>query len=408
MRISNHFLVGIFILVLIALNIYIIPQQKKEQLELENKAVWEIPTSVDLDLNYVVFSPNSLIQSLNNTLHFQLQSFDTKTGKRIQTKVFSKEIGVAQQVVCIEDALYVVFATSSIYKLDARTLEVLWRTDWKLGIYNWIDISVEQSKDLLLIASSNPYLNLYTFIKQETGEIYTQQRKQQSSMVENTISDIFSPLKQNNWSAYYNFKQNKLVFDSANKDILLLGNNYLMDLNDSLKLTSFAYGSKYLQKTHERSSIEIPFRTKEKLFYLTTGKTDSDVKEITSIQTSAQNIIFRFETKEKRAPTEALDFVDYSFLKKGARYTHLNIHNIAASPKAYLSDAYFVALDVRLHSQSHQEIFIIDLNDLNSQQSFYLPLEQDLLALFCDQKQVYALVRKADKKTYWLAVAIDS
>jgi hypothetical protein len=409
MRISNNFLIGIFIIALISLNLYVIPQQKKVQLELDNKVVWEIPTSADIFSDYVLLSPNSLIQSVNTGLHFELQSFDLKTGKQIHSKVFLKEDNLVSSVICIENALYVVFATSGIYKLDATTLEVIWRTDWKVEIYNWAKINVEQSKDLILVSYSNHYWNFYTFIKQNTGETYYHQMIDKTTIIENDITGIFSPLKHSNWGAYYNFKNNKFVLDTTNKDIMYIGDNYLMDISDPLKLISFAYGSNSRKYTHQRNNLGTPFLTRKKALFLESGIIASYRKEITNIQAKNQSIVFRFENKKEYTTSNKKNYsknLNYAFLKKGAPHAGLDIQNIAATPQAYLSDDYFVALDASAPSQSHREIMIIDLNTLSLKQSFYLPLEQDLLELFCDKEQVYALVRKADKKTYWLAVPI--
>ncbi|MBL4650968.1 MAG: hypothetical protein JKY03_14650 [Aureispira sp.] len=406
MRISNKLLIGLFIIVLIALNFYVIPQQKKVQLELDNKVVWEIPTSINVPLDYTLLSSNSLIQSVSTGLHFQLQSFDLKTGKQMHSKVFLKEVGSASNVICIEDALYVIFATSGIYKLDATTLEVIWRIDWKVEIYNWAKINVEQSKDLILVSYFNHYWNFYTFIKQNTGEIYYQKMIDKTVIIENDITDIFSPLKHSNWGAYYNYKNSNFVLDTTNKDILSIGDNYLMDISDQLKLTSFAYGPNSRKYTYQRSNLGMPFLSRTKALFLESEITASYKKEITTIQANARSSIFCFEYKEKYASSNNTNLVDYVFLKKDAPHANLSIHNIAASPQAYVSTNYFVALQPKHQSQSHQEVLILDLNTLSLKQSFYLPLKQDLLKLFCDQNQVYALVRKADGKTYWLAVSI--
>jgi hypothetical protein len=408
MRISNPLLIGIFIILLVALNTYVIPEQRKVQLQLDKKVIWEIPTAVDIILDYTLLGPNSLIQSVSTESHFQLQSFDLKTGKLIQTKVFSEEIGLAHQVECIENALYVVFANSSIYKLDATTLEIRWKTDWKLEVYDWISISIEASKDLILIAAFNPYSNFYTFIEQETGAIYARQKREQEYIVEEPIAAIFEQQGDINWGTYYNFKNNKFIFDTIWKSIHFIEDDYLMDISNPLTLTSFAINSeRYIyKKTYERSYVTRPFVERKKALYLKTGLKRAFSKELTNIQTSTQSIVFCFQEKEDQAALYDLHTVNYVFLGKDAPYADLSIQNMAYSPRAYASEDYFVALELSTQAKSHQEILLIDLNDLGIKESFYAPSDQVVLKLFCDQKQVYALVQKPDKKTYWLAVPI--
>jgi hypothetical protein len=407
MRISNKILIGLFILVLIALNLHIIPQQRKVQLELEKNAIWKIPTLVDISLGYVLFSPNSLIQSFSNEHKFKLQSFDLKTGELMHTKVFSKEIGAANKVVCIKEALYVVFATSGIYKLDATTLEVIWRTDWSLEVYNWEAIDIERSKDLILISSFNPYWSFYSFIKEETGEIDYYQRQPNESIIKDAIINIFSPYKgEHNWADYYNFKNHKFIFDDKSKEILFIEDDYLLDISDSLNLISFAYDYRSYKNIHTRSSSMEPFTTRKNALFLKNGITASYKKKITNVQTSNQSFIFCFEKVKTSTSNDII--VDYALIKKNTYRSDLYIHNVVATPQAYVSDDYFVTLIASNQSQNHKEILITDLNTLKVKQSFYLPFEQKLLKLFCDQNHLYTLIQKADGKTYWLAIPITS
>lgn len=407
MRISNNLLIGIFITVLITLNLYVIPKQRKVQLELGKNALWEIPRAINLALDYVFLSSNSLIQSSSEEAKFKLQSFDLETGEVMHSKVFSKEIGLANQVACIEDALYVVFATSAVYKLNAHTLEVIWRIDWKLEIYNWEAINIEQSKDLILISSFNPYWRFYTFIKQETGEVHYYKKQENEYIIKDAISNIFSPYKEHYWDAYYNFKRHKFVFDNISKEILFIEDDCLVDISDSLALMSFAYDQESYKSAHTRIRSTEPFITRETFLHLKHGISLSHQKEITQIQSSIQSVVFLFE-KTEHSPLYKDVTVDYVLVKKDASEPDLHIHNIATTPQAYLSDDYFVALDASNSPQEHQKILIADLDNLSFKKSFYVPSEQKLLKLLCDHNQLYALIRKADRKTYWLAIPIAS
>jgi hypothetical protein len=403
MRISNNFLIGIFIIVLLALNLYVIPQQKKVQLELDNKAVWEVAVTIDYDR---IITPYSLIELIDSEPVFQLKSIDKNTGKSIKFKDFPDEIGAAHKVAYLEDAIYVIFALSSIYKLDPKTLEILWKIDCNLSIYNWESMSIEQSKDLILIYYNTYYKDFYVFLEKETGALFYETRNSRNSKIIRSISAIFHPKKEGNWGRYYNFKNNKFVFDTISKDIQFTDKEYLANISDSLNLTSFVYGSKSFQKTHQRSHTGMPFNTRKKALFLENEIAGFLKKEITNIQVKTQSILFHFENKEKNASSDNTNLTDYVFFKKGAPHVNLSLQNIATSPQPYASDDYFVGLDANNQPQSHQKVLLINLNDLSIKQSFYIPLGQDLLKLFCDEKQIYALVRKADRKTYWLAVPI--
>ena len=326
----------------------------------------------------------------------------------MHTKVFSEEVGAANKVVCIANDLYVVFVTSAIYKLNATTLEVIWRTDWTLEIYNWTEINVEQSKDLILIASSNPYWNFYTFLKQETGEIYARQKTDNSVTIENTIADIFPPLDQDNWDRYYNFHTDHFILDAATKDIIYIGDHHMMDISNPLSLVTFAYGANSFKSTHKRVLTNVSFRSKKQALFLEKKIANSFQKEITDIQTSRYSILFRFAKKNDHAvyPKENHP-TDYVFLRKDASYPSLVLQNISSIPLPYLSDDYFVAADASTQFSNYQEIKIVNLKTLKVEQSYYIPFEQNLLKFFCDQNQLYVLVSKANREKYWLALPIN-
>lgn len=408
MRISNPFLISLFVIVLIALNLYIIPQQRKVQFELDKKAVWKVLSSVDIVLDYTLLGSNSLIESVGNEVEFRLRSFDLETGKLLHTKIFSDEIGLASQVVCIENALYVIFATSRIYKLDATTLEVLWKTDWSLSVYNWTEINVEQSKNLILIAASNTYLNFYTFLNEATGDIYYQQEIAKDYIVENSIVDIFAARKGVKWGAYYNFKNNKFVLDTSSKSILFIEDDYLTDISDSLNLRSLKYSSINYKNYYKRYDTNDDFHLKRQAIDLSTGITNSHIKEITNIQATPKCIVFSFEIREDERTYRYVPVVDYAFLGEEETSPSLNIHNVEVQTETCLSEDYFVALRNNANkAQVHQELMLIDLNKLYIKPSFYVPWDQQVLKLLCDQKQLYVLVQKTDGKTYWIALPLN-
>lgn len=407
MRISNNLLIGIFIIVLLALNLYVIPQQKKVQLELDNKAIWEVAVTVDYDR---IITPYSLIELIDSEPVFQLKSIDKNTGKSTKFKNFPDEIGAAHKVAYLEDAIYVIFALSSIYKLDPKTLEILWKIDCDLSIYNWEAMSIEQSKNLLLICYNTYYTDFYVFLEKETGALFYETKNSRNSKIIRSISDIFHPeeegKEEGNWGRYYNFKNSKFVFDTISKDIQFTDKEYLVDISDSLYLTSFLHGSESFRKTHKRSHTGMPFSTRKKALSLEHEIPDFLHKEITNTQVKTQSIFFRFENKEKNASSYNTNLSDYVFFEKGDPPVNLSLQNIATSPQPYASDDYFVGLVANKERQSHQKVVLIDLNFLILKQSFYAPFGQDLLKLFCDEKQIYALVRKVDGKKYWLAVPI--
>jgi hypothetical protein len=410
MRISNPLLIGIFIILFIAFNAYIIPQQRRVQLEIDKKATWEIPTTIDLSLDYALLGPNSLIQSVSTELEFQLQSFDIKTGELMRTKVFADEMGSPNEIVCIGNALYIAFTTDRIYKLDATTLEVLWKTNWNLGSFNRTEVNIEQSKDLILISSFNRYSNFYSFIKQETGELYHEKVIDKELIVKNPIKNLFMPFQAINWGAYYNFKNNQLIFNTTKKFIQFIEDDYLVDINDSLSLSSFTIESQRYtyKKNHKRSDLSSTFISRKEALYLKNKVTGAFSKRITNIQASTQSIIFLLEQKENSSYPNNIPIVDYVFIGKTDSYSNFNVQNIASTPQAYVSGNYFIALDPSNSQGSHQEILLVDLSHLRIKQSFYVPFDQVVLKLFCDQNQIYALVQKPDEKTYWIVVPIAS
>lgn len=400
MKISTPLLIISIIIVLITLNVYVIPQQRKVQLQLDKKAIWKVPTPIDYDR---IITPYSLIELVDTEPMFQLKSIDKKTGKAIKLKEFSEEIGTAHKVVCIKEALYVIFAGSSIYKLDAKTLEVLWKTDWALGSYSFEAISIEQAKDLILISYSNYYLNFYTFLKEETGAFYYEEKASKDSITTYFIPDIFKPKDSSNWSRYYNFKAHKLVFDNISKDVRFIKDYYLIDISDSLHLKAFDYDShSYYKKNYQRSGSTLPFNTRKKALFLAHEIKESYNKEIANIQTSIQSIVFRFENTENSSYKKSK--ADYVFLEKEGPYPKLSILNIASSPQPAISDDYFVALNSYSYSHDYQEILLIDLNDLSKKQTFYIPTGQTVEQLLCDNERLYALVRESYAESYWLAV----
>lgn len=410
MRVFHPFFIGISIIVLIALNIYVIPQQRKVQLQLEKKAIWKIPIQAGLDW---IITPYSLIELMDSEPIFQLKSIDKKTGKTIKLKDFPDEIGAARKVDYVGDAIYVIFIGSNIYKLDSKTLEVLWKVDCNLDIYNWEAINMEQSRELLFIHYNDYHTNFYTFLEQETGVIYYEEKNPRNSTQTYAIPAIFAPQEESNWARYHHFKNQNFIFDKTTKELLFVDAEQLMSPNDSLKLISFkARANNYYRQINSRYNSLDSFVTREELIYLTNGIPQAYEKSITSIQVSSKTILFRFEKVDNlkysnRYPNTA----DYTFLEKEKDQTSLSLQNISVDASSCLSDNYFVTIQTNStnvnYNQRYKEIVIIDLNKLDFKEALYLPFEQKIKQLLCDEEQLYVFVQASNGDHYCVAVPLD-
>ena len=328
-------------------------------------------------------------------------------------KDFPDEIGAARKVDYVGDAIYVMFIGSNIYKLDSKTLDVLWRVDCNLDIYNWEAINMEQSRELLFIHYNDYHTNFYMFLEQETGVVYYEEKNPRNSTKTYAIPAIFTPQEEGNWARYHHFKNQNFIFDKTTKKLLFVDAEQLMNPNDSLKLISFkARANNYYRQINSRYNSLDSFVTREELIYLTNGIPQAYEKSITSIQISSKTILFRFEKVDdlkysNRYPNTA----DYTFLEKEKDQTSLSLQNISLGASSCLSDNYFVTIQSNStnvnYNQRYKEIVIIDLNKLDFKEALYLPFEQKIKQLLCDEEQLYVFVQASDGDHYCVAVPLD-
>lgn len=408
MRISNPFVIGFFITLFIVLNIFIIPRQRKVQREIDKKAIWTIKS--DEAILDMLVTPYCLVQLVDTEPIFQLKSFNKATGEAMELINFSTEIGAAEKVVYTNDVIYLVFANGNIYQLDAQTLLTNWKVNIDLKIYDYQSISVEQTRDLLLVATKNTYNSFYFFLETTTGNSVYNTHRTSDAIQPESLPVFFDSKEQESWGTYYNFKEHHLIFNKKASTYFYSINEYIVDLNDSLELSSFDLEQLGYQKTYERYTANAPFFPRQIKLDLDINILEYYNKEITDTQFGSKSTVFRFEEINPQY-YRSIPTVDYSFLKNGAQSTSLSLNNIHKNAIKYTSNDYFITLrgDHPDYNQSHSELVIVDLSDLSFKAPLYIPIEQIVVKVLCDKEQIYLFLKKEENnKVYCSALPISS
>lgn len=409
MRISNPFFIGFCITLFIVLNIFIIPQQKKKQRQVDKKAIWTIES--DEEILSMLVTPYNLIQLVDNEPIFQLKTFNKATGEVMGLVSFTDEIGAAEKVIYTDDAIYLVFANGNIYQLDAQTLFTNWKVKVDLKLYDARNIQIEQVKDLLLVSTSNSYNHFYFFLQTTTGDSVHYTYKTYDAASSEPLPVFFDSEEQGSWERYYNFKEHHLIFDQITSDCLYTGQELITNLSDSLKIISFDLDELEYQKIYKRYTTNTPFSTRQKKLDLSKNIIEYYDKEITHAEIGPKCTVFCFDKINRRNIYRSVPTVDYSFLKSGDQSASLSLQNIHQDAIECISNDYFITLrgDHPNHNQSHIEIIMIDLNDLSFKKPFYVPTEQRITKVLCDKEQVYLFLKNGENnRVYCSALSINS